>query len=248
VNAPSAPPLTRALLADRHVFDASGARVPLDSNISAEESALLHSAVRELRPAASVEIGLAKGVSTLAILEALRENGCGHHHVIDPFQANYGDAGLETVRRHGLEPWWTFHRDLPEKVIPDLPQLQFAFIDSSHLFDLTVCEFVLVDRRLEVGGVIGFHDLWMPAQQAFLRYVLANRAYAVWQPAAWPAPAPPRQATGSRLRRALSRFARARRWLAPEWLRPWCEFGIGNLALLRKVAEDTRDWRFHARF
>jgi predicted O-methyltransferase YrrM len=39
--------------------------------------------VRELRPELTLEIGFAYGVSTLFITEALRQNGRGHHIVVD---------------------------------------------------------------------------------------------------------------------------------------------------------------------
>ena len=57
------------------------------------------------------------------------------------------------------------------------PRVQFAFIDASHLFDLSVLDFTLIDKRLDVGGVVGFHDLWMPSLQKLVRYILTNRDY-----------------------------------------------------------------------
>lgn len=231
------------------VYDESGKKVELSSNVSQGETALLHAAVRELQPRTSVEIGFAQGISTLAILDALNQNGAGHHHVIDPFQRDYGYAGRETVKRAKLADWYSFHEAFAEAVVPALPALQFAFIDSSHLFDLTVCEFVLVDKRLEVGGVVGFHDMWMPAQQAFIRYLLANRAYEVWAPAGSPAGEVRREAGWKRACRAVARSVPgAERIFAQELLKPWHELGLGNLVFARKVANDTRDWRYYRRF
>lgn len=68
-----------------------------------------------------------------------------------------------------------FYRKFAEEVFPNLSSLHFVFIDSSHLFDLTVTEFVLADKKLDVGGGMAFHDMWMPSLQTFVRYVLANR-------------------------------------------------------------------------
>lgn len=249
-NPPMPPPdLLSEVFARRQVWDEAGAVVPLSSNVSAEEAALLRAAVIEVRPRVSLEVGFAQGVSTLAILGALRTNGQGHHHVLDPFQANYGYAGRAMVARAGLAGWYTFHERHAEDVVPTLPALQFAFIDSSHLFDLTIAEFVLADRRLEVGGVIGFHDMWMESQQCFIRYVLANRSYSVWTPAGTAHPSQ-RAGVGWRglLRGAAGRLPYAQRLFAPDFLRPWSQFGLGNLVLLRKTADDARDWRFHQRF
>lgn len=247
VVAPS--PLLREVFATRQVYNERGETVELDGNVSEAETALLHGAVSEIRPRLSVEIGFAEGISTLAILDALRQNGVGRHHTIDPFQANYGYCGRAMVKRAGLDEWYEFHEKFADEVIPGLGALQFAFIDSSHLFDLTMGEFALVDRRLDVGGVVGFHDMYMPAQQQFMRYVLANRAYEVWQPAGWPRPAPGR---GSGLKEAvragLKRLPGAERWLSREFLKPWNEFGLSNLVLLRKTAPDRRDWQHHVAF
>lgn len=243
------PEVVRSIFAERRVFNERGDSVELGSNVLAEETALLHAAVRELRPAVSVEVGFAQGISTLAILDALRANGLGHHHVIDPFQQKYENAGRTMVARAGLAAHYTFHERFAEDVIPGLPALQFAFIDSSHLFDLTVSEFVLVDRKLAVGGVVGFHDLWMPSLQAFMRYMLANRAYAPWQPAGWPTTAGRvRSGWTAAVRRALGRLPAAERIFAPDFLQPWNDFRLGNLVLLQKKDHDQRDWRFHQRF
>jgi predicted O-methyltransferase YrrM len=127
------PAVLRTAFANGKVFAAAGESLPLDSNVSPEEATSLYSIVRRLKPSISVEVGLAKGVSTLAILQALADNGHGVHHVIDPFQSKFGNAGLEMVRRSGLGSYFQFHETFAENVIPNLPEVQFAFIDASHL-------------------------------------------------------------------------------------------------------------------
>lgn len=238
--------LTRAF-AEKEVFTPSGGKTPLHSNISEEECALLYEAVRRLRPTVSVEIGFAQGISTLAILKALEDNGAGHHHVIDPHQSRYDNCGLAMVERSGLGGRFTFYEKFAEEAVPSLPVVQFAFVDSSHLFDLTLMEFVLIDKRLEIGGVIGFHDLWMPAQQAVIRYILANRAYAL-DDADAAASGQGVRSVKNRLRRLVSRLPKAERIFSAEFLEPWATICSGNLVLLRKKDEDRRDWKWHARF
>ena len=99
--------------------------------------------------------------------------------MIDPFQRNYDYCGEAMIERAGFASLHTFFERFPEEVIPQLPKLQFAFIDSSHLFDLTIMEFVLIDKKLVPGGIIALHDLWMPAMQSVVRFILANRAYRI---------------------------------------------------------------------
>src|ERR1700674_1660943 len=123
----------------------------------------LYAAVRSIQPVFSLEIGLAQGISALAILAAIAANGSGHNYVIDPFQNKYADCGEAMIALAGLTDRHTFLERFPEEEVPQLPRLQFAFIDSSHLFDFTMMEFLLVDKKLDVGGVVALHDLWMPS-------------------------------------------------------------------------------------
>ncbi len=209
----------------------------------------LYQAVRVVRPESSVEIGFAQGVSATAILKATDDNGTGIHHIIDPFQAGYQDCGLQMVKAAGLAHRMVFHRKFAEEVIPSIPTLDFAFIDASHLFDLSISEFVLVDKKLRVGGVVGFHDMWMPSQQALIRYILSNRSYRLHGASTVsPQKIPLKTRLGMTLRGMCARLPRAKAIFAADFLRPWHSFGLENLVLLQKTADDSRDWTFHARF
>jgi hypothetical protein len=231
------------------VFTPAGESRPLQSNVSQPEALQLYEAVTALRPQRTLEIGFAHGISTLAILQALEDSGAGTHHVIDPFQARYDGCGLEMTRRAGLAPRMVFHSHFAEEVIPTLPELTFALIDSSHLFDLTLSEAVLVDKRLMLGGVMAFHDLWMPSQQAVIRYLLTNRRYAVWQSNGG---APVARPTGPLWKRWVRKLCacmpRAERIFRPDFLMPWNDLALGNLVFLEKRGADDRDWTFHRDF
>jgi predicted O-methyltransferase YrrM len=217
--------------------------------ISLDEALQVYAVVRELRPETTAEIGMAGGASCLAILQALEDNGHGEHHVCDPYQDTWNDAGLHNVQQSGLGARLRFSRSFPEESVPRLPDLQFAFIDASHLFDLSVLDFVLVDKRLDVGGVIGLHDLWMPSLRKLVRYALANRGYEVHllEP-------PTATSRGDRLRsavaRVLRRTPRADAVWSPDLLRPWRELtgSSATLLFMRKTRHDDRDWRHHRAF
>ena len=215
---------------------ADGSQLKFDSNISADEAVLLYNTVKDLAPQVSVEVGLAKGASTVTILQALKNTGRpATHHVLDPFQdTEWKGAGLEMVRRAGLTEYLRFHSAFAEEVIPSLPAIDFAFIDASHLFDISVLEFVLCDKKLRVGGIIGFHDLWMGAQQKLLRFILANRHYEAILPESAPGGAGPVFA------RVLNCLPFAAHLLNPKLLRPMMRSRYGNLFLIRKTAHDDR--------
>ena len=155
------------------------------------------------------------------------------------------------IERAGLSGRLEFHARFGEEVIPGLAPVEFAFIDSSHLFDLTMAEFVLVDKKLAVGGVVGFHDLWMPSLQKVIRYALANRAYELardWSGSALPRPISLRRSIQRKLLRLLQVVPGKERLFREELLRPWWSITEDNLVLLRKTGEDQRDWQFHRSF
>jgi hypothetical protein len=155
------------------------------------------------------------------------------------------------VARAGLESRLQFYRKFGEEVIPHLPPLQFAFIDGSHLFDLTLVEFVLMDKKLEVGGLLSLHDMWMPSLQKLVRYVLSNRDYAIvrtFDAPKLPSPLSVKQRVKLALATAFRCVPGKARIFQEELLRPWRALQLPNMVVLRKQADDKRDWRFHHPF
>ena len=110
-------------------------------------------------------------------------------------------------------------------------------------------EFVLIDKKLDPGGVLAFHDLWMPSIQTVIRFVLTNRAYKICHALLENRPKPSvRQRCKEFVGQSLSKIPGARRVLRPEVLVPWSTFRAQNLILLQKISDDQRDWRFHREF
>lgn len=237
---------------EKIVYTPSGDILPLNANVTINESLALYSTVRHLQPTVSLEVGFANGISTLAILQALADNGKGIHHVIDPFQAKFGNAGLEMVRRAGLESYCEFHETFVENIVPNLPEIQFAFIDGSHLFDFTLVEFVLADKKLAVGGMIGLHDLWMPSLRSVVSYVLNNRKYQIISSSDASPMAGKKYTTKQHLKRSIlsviARFPKSEKIFHPELLARRSHPSLDNLTIMRKLEQDSRDWRFHNSF
>jgi predicted O-methyltransferase YrrM len=237
-------------LSSKVAFAPDGTTRPLESNVSREEAEALYSAVRSIRPTCSLEIGLAHGISALAILAAISANGpLGHHYVVDPFQKNYANCGEAMITLAGFAERHTLLERFPEEAVPQLQRLQFAFIDASHLFDFTMMEFVLVDKKLDIGGIIALHDLWMLSLQRVLRYIHTNRAYRIRRDFSDAIPIPTlRQRSTEFVSHVLKKIPGMRRLLNPMLLDPWSAFRLNNLVFLEKVQEDSRDWRFHREF
>jgi predicted O-methyltransferase YrrM len=133
---------------------------------------------------ASLEIGMAWGLSTLFILEALVANDAppGAHVVVDPFQtADFHGAALASIRRLGLEPMIEFHEEFSELALPKMVQEQrlfdFIFIDGNHRFDGVFIDAVFADRMLKPGGVMLFDDTWCNPVFLTCRYLETNYGY-----------------------------------------------------------------------
>ncbi len=226
-----------------------------DTSIKLSEAGHLYRVVERLRPTNCAEIGFCQGVSSIAILQAMADTGStGKHYVVDPFQSTWWkNCAVENVEKAGLSNRLVFHEKFPEEVTSGFPLIQFGFIDGSHLFDLSILDFILLDKRLEVGGVLGFHDMWMPALQRLVRYVLTNRDYEAYCEVAAARPVAgwkrglknalaPVCRTAAKVR-ALENIFNAR-LLLPLWT-----FGIeGNMVFIRKTGEDKRDYKDYREF
>jgi predicted O-methyltransferase YrrM len=225
-----------------------GGTTPLDVYIPREEGDYLYSLVRQRRPALTVEVGLANGLSALFIAAALRDNGAGTHIAIDPFQhTDWRDIGIGLLRQAGLADLVRLIEKPSHQALPQLEQegihAGLVFIDGAHLFDYAMADFLGADRILEVGGLIAFDDSDWPAVRPVVRYVLSNRHYRVAYPGLVIEPPPGRPTLPGRLLRGLGRrvpWLGAR--LREDFLHPDRDLGTeGRCVVLENLAEDDRN-------
>jgi predicted O-methyltransferase YrrM len=115
----------------------------------------------------SVEVGMAWGLSTLYIIEALLANGASGraHVVIDPMQTSmFHNAARRTLRESGVDEMVEFYEAPSDLVLPRLisegRHFDFAFIDGDHRFEAAFLDVVFVDRLLKPGGVVALDDAW----------------------------------------------------------------------------------------
>lgn len=165
-----------------HVLDEQGNAVPLLGEISVEQATALHNVVLERRPSLVLEVGMAHGVSTLAILSALAANGSGRLISIDPHQTtDWGGLGLASVAQYGLSEYHTLEEDYDYAALPRLLAagctVDLAYVDGWHTFDHVLLDFFYVDRMLPVGGLIGFNDCGFAAVHKALKFVVSHRSY-----------------------------------------------------------------------
>ena len=119
----------------------------------------------ELKPARTLEIGLAFGASATLLLALHR--AAGHvgvcHHAIDPFQRqDWGGCALRHLEQEGLAGRFALHEALSCRALPALHEsgerFGMIYVDGSHLFEDVFVDFYFSNLLLEVGGVIAFDD------------------------------------------------------------------------------------------
>lgn len=138
----------------------------------------LYDLVRAERPARTLEIGLAHGLSGLFIAQALRDNGHGTHIAIDPCQTSlFGGCGVANLERAGLADLVQVIEEPNYTALPRLlgQKLQLVFIDGLHLFDHVLLDFFYSDLLLDVGGHLVFDDANLAGVKDALGFVMTNR-------------------------------------------------------------------------
>jgi predicted O-methyltransferase YrrM len=231
-----------------YVKSPSGNLVKVRSNITREEGEFSTEIIAGLMPNATLEVGLAYGISALFICQAIKKYSNARHIIIDPSQnTDWGGLGLYSLKRAGYEEIIDFYEKPSQTVLPQLEamgvKVDFAFIDGWHTFDHTLVDFFYIDKLLNIGGVVAFDDSNWPSISKVIKFIVKNRSYKVFR--YLPNTFPPLRLNASlkfqiyQRVKGLFRNVRA--------------FGIGidpnsTCVALRKEAEDNRRWDFHSNF
>lgn len=163
-----------------------GSRTSIHSNIGQGSGRVIRRAIETARPELGCEVGLAFGISTLYILDAMARNGDGRLIGMDPAQddATWRNGGLHNVRRAGFSNRYEFLPESSQDVLPRLAaagtRIQFAFIDGWHTFDHTLVDFYYLDRMLDVGGMMVLDDVAYPSIRRLTHFLVTNRDYEIF--------------------------------------------------------------------
>ena len=251
------------LLTTGQVTKSDGTTAPLHSSTSREEGEALQRLIRAHKPAVTLEVGLAYGISALYICEALSEVGGRRHIAIDPQQSRWDNLGLRHLEEAGYRPL-VEHLEAPSyRALPALEaagqRIDFAFIDGWHTFDYAMIDFFYIDLLLEPGGVLVLDDAWSyRAIRKLARYIVKHRRYV---PIDTGIPPGPQRALLHRLLSPL-RLSVARphveRLVQPAVLTPDTELGlpVHDLIAFVKTGDDvlgdgsneSRRWDQHVDF
>jgi predicted O-methyltransferase YrrM len=222
------------------------------SHVDRATGDLLRRAVLDVQPQLSLEIGLAYGVSTLFICDAIRSlPQPGRHIVLDPFQhGKWRGIGLRNVQDAGYQRIVDFHAEPSETYLPRLLEqgatLDLVFIDGLHRFDQVLVEFYFVNRLLRPGGIVLFDDAARRSVNRVLRHALTYPAYEVWDSTEHPLR---NRSTLGRIRRFIGQIPAAQRLLRTDILqRDWDLNLLGRCVALKKSGPDRREVHWDADF
>jgi predicted O-methyltransferase YrrM len=173
------PPLIEEILTSGVTTDAAGVEHPMeDSSIPLEYARALHRVAYELNPSMALEVGCARGVSTMAILSGTTGNLIS----IDPAQStSFSNLGVQHVERAGFSDRHALVEDVDYFALPQLLRndfrCQLAYIDGWHTFDYALLDFFYIDKMLDYHGIVGFNDCSFPPIHRVLNFVTSHREY-----------------------------------------------------------------------
>jgi predicted O-methyltransferase YrrM len=230
-------PVVGEMLTTGSVRRKDGTQVDIHSNISSDFAEALFDLVVQRKPKVIVEIGMAFGLSTLAMLAGQQAAGIeGRVISIDPKQTDWwGSSGIEAVERAGYAGRHELIEDYDYSALPVLLasglRADLGYIDGWHTFDHAFLDWWYLDKLVDVGGVIGFNDCSYPAVDRVISFVETHRDYTEVQTrlSAMDGRSP--------LRRVASRVKHVGR-RTPQWIDRYFE----------KVTERTPAWDFYAKF
>ncbi|HET7118066.1 MAG TPA: class I SAM-dependent methyltransferase [Hanamia sp.] len=164
--------------------DSNGNTVTINSITPKGQGYFLQKIYDKIKPEKSLEVGFAFGISTLFILEKClehkRENGC--HIVIEPF--DWGNAAIYNIQKAGLEKYIDIRKELSDRVLPAMylrnERIQFAYVDTTKVFDIVLQDFYFIDKILDIGGVVIFDDATTQGINLVMRFIKSLPHYEVF--------------------------------------------------------------------
>jgi predicted O-methyltransferase YrrM len=175
--------LIQEIYAKREVSDESGVAYPLHSEITRDEGDLVTTLISQNGCRRTLEVGCAYGLSSLYICGAIPDSRGEHHTIVDPYQrTEWKGIGILNLHRAGYDSFRLLEQP-SEMALPDLiragERFDFVLIDGFHTFDQTLVDFYFVNRLLELGGIVVFDDVHLPAVRRVARFVARRTDYRV---------------------------------------------------------------------
>jgi predicted O-methyltransferase YrrM len=246
--------LLEEILSSNQVKDDQEQAHVLHSHTKRGQCEFLQKMVKEAKPEQSLEIGLAYGISTLAILDELKNSGNPYRHiVIDPFQDSWQNIGLLNIERAGFSDHVTFERKFSDQVIPKLYyenyRIQFAYIDSTKVLDILMTDVYFITKILNVNGLLVLDDCGFPGIRILVRFLSQHPSYRIFGTYDKDNPSKKVQALKSLYQSGLKLIPFKNKTLPLNNFSSDEELGVNyGCIAFRKVKEDDRQWDWHANF
>ena len=230
-----------------------GSPAPLSSSITRDDCAVIERVIARSGATSAIEVGMAMGISTLAIADALSRNGSARLVVIDPNQSEgWSGAGMHLLRRAGLGHVAELIEEPSQLALPRLAareeRFDLAFIDGWHTFDHALVDFFFCDLMLAPGGMVMLDDVAYPSIDGVVRFILSNRDYELVEMTRVNDGA----RSGLRLRRAIKRvlrpLARTDRDPTSRHQQLFRQIAHARMVVLRKGGDDARSYDHFAPF
>ncbi len=248
-------PVVEEILTTRRVTLADGSVIDGHSFIPRDSCELLYDIVRDTRASRTIEAGMAYGISTVCLADAVRQvsGERGHHIAVDPSQTSgWRGGGVAQVARAGLTGVLELIELPSHTALPQLlargERVQVGFIDGAHTFDHALIDFFYIDQMLDTGGVIVLDDVGYPAINAVVRFILANRSYTLDRVLEYADQSSPSLRARRQLKHLLRPLARTDRDPSPAHETLFTRIARAHTVALRKTAADTRRFDHFERF
>lgn len=146
-----------------------------ESPLSTEPDAvrLLYNLCRMISARRVIEVGTYKGACSIALAQALQENGGGEIHCID-ISDHYFPAIREEIERAFPLVRLIFHHGSGLKTASSgiLQQADLIFLDADHSYEATFADLEAFYPLLDARGILAIHDsiMWEGVCMAIKRY------------------------------------------------------------------------------
>lgn len=227
--------LIRNIYAKGKVKNEEGEVIKISSAINPREGMYMYSLIKENKFKNCLEVGMANGMSSLYITQALAENAekdlmenkesfstkkSSYKLIsIDPFQkTQWKNVGVYNLKLAGLDKYHQLSENFSYFSLPSLlmhvrdgsmEPFDFIFVDGMHLFDYTLVDLFYATLLLRKGGVLLLDDIRHKGVISAYNYIIKNYPH---------------------LRLVKNTLS------------------SDTLATFVKVDEDTRRWDFHVNF
>ena len=125
--------------------------------IEIETGELLYGLVRAIKPTNAVETGTFEGFSAVNIAQALKNNEKGMLWTIDPVDYKPEKMFCDYKVSERIHKIIGHSPDMLEKIVSQ-NDIDFAFIDSRHTYDVALSELEVLHKYLKAGSYITGHD------------------------------------------------------------------------------------------